>query len=44
MKKTWKFTDTQNNIIWETSVEEYAEEFKELLNKEKRDYVIIIQG
>lgn len=41
--KKWIFKDTQNNIIWETSVREYADEFAQLLDKEKKEYVITIQ-
>lgn len=41
--KKWIFKDTSDNIIWETSVESFAEEFVTLLEKEGRKYVITIQ-
>lgn len=39
----WIFKDEQDNIIWETSVKEYAEEFMRLLEKEGVTYAITIQ-
>lgn len=41
--KKWIFTDENNNVIWETSVKEYADEFDQLLEKEEIFHVITIQ-
>lgn len=41
--KKWIFKTPQNELIWETSVEQYAEEFRLLLDKEMKKYVITIQ-
>lgn len=41
--KKWTFKDTQDNVIWETSVKEYAEEFIQLLEKKGIQYVVTIQ-
>lgn len=41
--KKWTFKNTQDEIIWETSVKEYAEEFTQLLEKKGIKYVITIQ-
>lgn len=41
--KRWIFKDTKDNIIWETTSEEYAEEFRQLLEKRGTYYVITIQ-
>lgn len=41
--KKWTFKDTQNKVIWETSVKEYAEEFKTLLEEKGIEYVVTVQ-
>ena len=41
--KRWIFEDGKNNVIWETSVKEYAEDFIQLLEKRGIVYVITIQ-
>lgn len=41
--KKWIFKDTNDNVIWETTSKEYAEEFIQLLEKRGIYYVITIQ-
>lgn len=41
--KTWIFKDTKDQVIWETSIKKYAEEFISLLEKKGIKYVITIQ-
>lgn len=41
--KKWIFLDTKDNIIWETSSPEYADEFARLLEQRGIYYVIAIQ-
>ena len=41
--KKWIFKDTKDNIIWETTSKDYAEEFVKLLEKREIYYVITIQ-
>lgn len=41
--KKWIFQTITNEIIWETSVEEYAKEFIKLLDNKGVKYVITIQ-
>ena len=41
--KKWIFKDTKDNVIWETTLEKYAEEFIQLLEKRGIYYVITIQ-
>ena len=41
--KKWIFKDTKDNVIWETTSKEYAEEFIQLLKKRGTYYVITIQ-
>ena len=41
--KKWIFTDKNENIIWETSSQEYADEFIQLLEQRGIYYVIAIQ-
>ena len=41
--KKWIFTDKNGHIIWETSIQEYADEFIKLLEKEGVTYAITIQ-
>ena len=41
--KKWIFKDTKDNVIWETTLKKYAEEFIQLLEKRGIYYVITIQ-
>ena len=41
--KKWIFKDTKDNIIWETTSKDYAEEFVQLLETREIYYVITIQ-
>lgn len=41
--KKWIFKDIKDNVIWETTLEKYAEEFIQLLEKKGIYYVITIQ-
>lgn len=41
--KNWIFKDIKDNVIWETSSKEFAEEFIQLLDKRGICYVITIQ-
>lgn len=41
--KRWIFKDIKDNVIWETTSKEYAEEFIQLLEKRGIYYVITIQ-
>lgn len=41
--KKWIFTDKNENVIWETSSQEYADEFVRLLEQRGIYYVITVQ-
>lgn len=41
--KVWVFKDTKDEILWQTSVEKFAEEYTQLLEEKGIKYVISIQ-
>lgn len=41
--KTWTFKTDKDEYLWETSVERFAEEFIQLLEKKGIKYVVTVQ-